>query len=478
MEKKQTPLKIIGELSLFSLIIGATNIIFAGYPGFFHFPFNPYIDFSLIIAAYYGKYYGFYSLIASAFTIAFPLPLVLYLVQGKGEFNLISYWKELGTISIVPFSVAILGVYVFGLIRDALTSRALRDRRRLKEISRDKAALMKEVKALKTVNLELEQRVSGQDNSLTTLYTQIQSIRSLDMDKALYALLETVKQFSGAGKCSIWEYNPDRKTLILSATLGWDSFEKVKTELPDVDCIEGWVVRNNTIFSAKMLLQYDNLRQMDTGRNLFTIPILAGRKVWGILNIEEMPFEKYNLYTERMIQLIITLSSGALEKALEYETVLKQAETNPITGLPSFIHFSQILSNELKRVKLEKGKLSIIIAEVENYGILADKYGHDKVLMAIVKLIEMMTKISENKARFFHYKGENQIVILYPNLDFDGTSLFSLNLLEAVNTEEWEINGESVSVDLILGYASLSGEVQTAEDLLGIAENLIEMQKI
>lgn len=476
MEKNQTPLKIIGELSLFSIIIGASNIIFAGYPGFFNFPFNPYIDFSLIVAAYYGKYYGFYSLLASAFTIALPLPFVLYLMRGQISF--ISYWKKLGRDSIVPFAIGIIGVYVFGLIRDALTSRSVRDRKKLKEISRDKATLMKEVKALRTVNLELEQRVSGQDNSLTTLYTQIQSIKSLDLEKALHALLETVKQFSDAGKCSIWEHKPDLNKLILSATLGWNSGERVNTELPDTDCIEGWVVRNNTIFSAKMLLQYDNLRQMDTGRNLFTIPIHAGRKVWGILNIEEMPFEKYNLYTERIIQLIVTLASGALEKALEYETVLKQAETNPITGLPSFMHFSQILTNELKRVKLEKGKLSVIIAEIQNFGVLSDKYGHDNVLRLIVKLIETMTLISENKARFFHYKGENQIVILYPNLDFDGTSLFSLNLLEAVNAKEWEINGESVSLDLILGYASLSGEEQTAKDLLGIAENLVEMQKI
>ena len=476
MEKKQTPLKIIGELSLFSIIIGTINILFAGDPGFFRIPFNPYVDFSLIVAAYYGKYYGFFSLLASAFTIAVPFPVVLYFIHGS--INFASYWKKLGTDAIVPFAVGILGVYVFGLIRDALTSRSVRDRRRLQEISRDKAALMKEVKALKTVNLELEQRVSGMDNSLTTLYVQIQSIRALDLDKALQALLETVKQFSGAVKCSIWEHKPELNKLILSATMGWDSREKVNTEIPDTDTIEGWVVRNNTIFSAKMLLQYDNLRQMDSGRNLFTIPILAGRKVWGILNIEEMPFEKYNLYTERMIQLVVTLASGALEKALEYETVLKQAETNPITGLPSFIHFSQILTNELKRVKLEKGKLSVIIAEIENFGILSKKYGHDNVLRLIVRLIETMASISENKARFFHYKGENQIVLLYPNLDFDGTSLFSLNLLEAVNTKEWEISGENVSLDVILGYASLSGEEQTAEDLLGVAENLVEMQKI
>ncbi len=476
MEKKQTPLKIIGELSLFSVIIGAVNVIFSNDPGFFKVPFNPYIDFALVVAAYYGKYYGFYSLFASAFTISLPLPFVFFLI--KGEIDMISYWKELGDNSLVPFAVGLLGIYLFGLIREALTSRSVRDRNRLKIISRDKATLMREVKGLRTVNLELEQRVSRQEDSLTTLYTQIQSIRSLNLDKALFALLETVQHFSGATKCSVWEYKPDSSSLVLSSTLGWDSKEKAEAVLTDSDSIEGWVVRNNTIFSATMLLQYENLRQMDTGRNLFTIPILAGRKVWGILNIEEMPFEKYNLYTGRMLQLIVALAANALEKTLEYSSVLKQAETNPVTGLPSFVYFSKIINNELKRVKYEKGKLSVIISEIQNFGTLADRYGKDEVLRLVVELIETMTVISENKARFFHYKSENQIVILYPNLDFDGSSLFSLNLLEAINKRDWEIRGEGITLDLILGYSSLTGTEETLEDLLGIAENLLEMQKI
>ena len=348
----------------------------------------------------------------------------------------------------------------------------------LKQVAIDKAVLNREVRALKLVNSELERRVYGQEDSLTTLYTRIQDFQSVNLNKALSSILETVSQFTGATKCSIWEYVQESKTLELRSSYGWDEEMSNVTTLPASECIEGWVVRNNTAFSAKMLLQYENLRRMDRGRNLFTAPLLAGRRVWGVINIEDMPFEKYNVYTEKMLQLIIALSATALEKAIEYECIVKQEDTNPITKLPSYTNFMNILEDRIKRARVEHGTLSVLIVEIRNFELLSEIYGKKEVLSLFVSLVGIMQEISGGKGRFFHYKNDNQIVMIYPNIDFDGASLYSLDVLDRVGRSTWEIKGNRVQLDLILGYSSLSERIKGANQLLEVAENLLEMQKI
>ena len=67
---------------------------------------------------------------------------------------------------------------------------------------------------------------------------------------------------------------------------------------------------------------------------------------------------------------------------------------------------------------------------------------------------------------------------MFPNLDFDGTSLFCLEFLEAVNNRNWVINEEDVLLETIVGYSSLGDKNISASEMLKIAENLLEMQKI
>ncbi len=480
LAKNQSPFKIIGEISLFFFIIGVVNVFFPENPGFLGFLFNPYVAFSLIVASYYGKYYGFYSILLSAAIVGIFFPLgimVFYPERGMVE-NIFDYWNSIWEASLLPLTVGISGVYIFGLIRDAHLSRAKRDREKLRQIAVDKAVLKQEVRALKLVNSELEKRVYGQEDSLTTLYTRIQDFQSVNLNRALSSILETVSQFTGATKCSIWEYNQETKTLELRSSYGWGGEGDTVATLPASECIEGWVVRNNTTFSVKMLLQYENLRRMDRGRNLFTAPLLAGRRVWGVINIEEMPFERYNVYTEKMLQLIIALSATALEKAIEYESIVKQEDTNPITKLPSYTNFMTILENRIERARVEHGTLSVIIVEVRNFGLLSEMYGKREVLGLFVSLVGIMQELSENKGRFFHYKNDNQIVMIYPNIDFDGASLYSLDVLDRINNTTWEIKGNKVQLDLILGYSSLSEKIEEADQLLEVAENLLEMQKM
>jgi GGDEF domain-containing protein len=468
----------IAETLAFSLLLGVVNYFFPSNPGFFEGVFNPYLTLSLFIAVYYGKYYAFLSLAFSAVVVAAGLPAAAGLIsRGTVELPL-GLWRRLREAAPLPVAIALVEVYLLGLVRDSLVRRGAAGSRSISAISRDKGLLKRQVRALQSANREMEERLSRQEDSITSLAAHVQGLQSLNLPRALAGILEMVRRFTGATRCSIWEHRPEEARLEAVARLGDATDEDAPAAIPDGASIEGWVVRNNSVFSVKMLLENEQLARLDSGRTLIVLPIAAGRRIWGALSVEEMPFEKYNLYTERLLTLIMALAGPALERAIEYDTVVRQEDINPVTGLPSFSQFLALLERELARQDAQHGTLAVMVLELQNFQALAAERGRQPVLGLLAEVAAAARETAGGAARLFHYKGESQLAMLVPNLDADGASLFSLKLLGRVNERQWMLRGERVFLELILGFGVRGAPGQTAQDLLASAENLLDMQKV
>jgi GGDEF domain-containing protein len=478
VKRETTPPARAAEVLAFALAIGVVNWFFPANPGFLRGVFNPYIALSFLIAVSYGKYYGFLALVYSTLIVALGLPVAVSVAAGRGFSISPAAWTDLSSSAPLTFAAAILQVYVLGIIRDSLTRRDRKAKDLLISLSRDKGLLKRQVRALREANLELEERVSRQEDSITSLYSQVQVLGSLNLNKALGAILEMTARYVGATRCSIWKHLPREKSLAFVSGKGWELGGDVATLMPDDGTIEGWVVRNGGMFSAKMLLVNDALARMDSGRNIITMPIVAGRRTWGVLNIEEMPFAKYNLYSERLLQVIMTLVAPALDRAIEFESVLRQEDINPVTGLPSFPELYAMLQLELARLSMEGGTLAVFVIELANMDDLVKECGREETLLLMKEVGNIVQEISGGPALVFHYKSEPQLAVLYPKLDSDGASHFSLNLLTRVNSMEWRAKDQRVYLEIILGFAARSGAGQSADALLEAAENLLEMQKV
>lgn len=472
------PARQAAELLAFSIAVGVVNWFFPGNPGFLGGFFNPYVILSLLIAVSRGKYYGFLSLGFSALVVGLGLPLSLGIAAGKGLVLSAAVLDQLAALAPLPLAAAIVEVYFLGIIRDSLTRRDRKAREILVSLSRDKGLLKRQVRALRDANLELEERISRQEDSITSLYSQVQALGALNLTKALGAILEMTARFVGATRCSIWQHRPQEGCLAFMAGRGWEGAGDARTILPDEGTIEGWVVRNNTAFSVKMLLSNDSLARMDAGRNIITMPIAAGRRIWGVLNIEEMPFARYNLYSERMLLVIMALAAPGLERAIEFDSVVHQEDINPITGLPSFPELYAMLQLELARLRVESGTCAVLVLELANFDDLAAAHGREQALVFIRDIARIVQDTCAGQASVFHYKTQSQLAVLYPRLDADGASLFSLTMLGKVNATEWRVKEQRAYLEVILGFSALAGAEQTADELLEAAQNLLEMQKV
>ena len=117
---------------------------------------------------------------------------------------------------------------------------------------------------------------------------------SLNLGNSLDTLLETVRLFTDATDVTIWTAGQTPGFLHSPASMHISGTFESSQLLNIENSIEGWVFRNNRIVSARMINNFEHLKKMDAGKNLITLPIPLNKKVWGVLNIEEMPFVKYS----------------------------------------------------------------------------------------------------------------------------------------------------------------------------------------
>ncbi len=152
---------------------------------------------------------------------------------------------------------------------------------------------------------------------------------------------------------------------------------------------------------------------------------------------------------------------------------LCQSEVQPCL-IEVLIVFTVLVSAEI----INNYYLTSRLMELINFDSLVADFDRKSVFALMIELAGELRKLSHNKAIIFHYKDENQVVLICPNLDFDGTSLLSLETLGIINEREWRINDKAVDMDVVLGYAALGEKEMTGEKILQVAENILEMQKV
>ena len=468
--KKRNHLRISLEILAVSLAIFIINIfVFPNNPGFAEGTFNPYSALTILVAAYYGKLYGFST---------FLFTIILIMVPVGKDIEVFQFWKVLWNTQNIRIAVLLVGVYVLGMIRDSYTTRINHYRSTTKKEVFEKFKYKNEVEALSAVNNELEERVLRQNESVTSLYTQIKALHTQSLTETLNILLNTVSKFSWAEKASIWRFDENSNALVMIANNGWSPQDFSNSILDLDDSIEGWCFRNNLIFSVRMLLEYDNLMKMDKKRNIFTFPINFSNGSWGVLNIEEMPFTKYNLYVEKILSILVDLASPEIERAVEYESNVTYEEINKFTQLPGYNQFYNIIGKQITKAVTSNNTFSIVLIELLNFTKITSEFGEEKTYKLIMNLLDKLNSLSKNKIDYYHYKENNQLAIFYPDIDYDGVSLFCLETLGVINNSEWKINDKALMLDAILGYSSFGHQDIPVDELFPVAENLLEMQKV
>lgn len=475
MKKQHSKLSAALNITLLPMLVLAVDQLIPGDPGFISLYAIPFLILPVLTAALSGLTAGYLSFVTTFFLIL--ISLFINRIAIDSPVRIMEILREYGRHTIVTTLFSILFIYIFGKIQAIQKERYKKIKERLRTVVHQNQSLNRQNVNISAVTKELEERISRQEKSLTNLYIQIQKLNTLEVRNALSALLETVQIFSESTRASVWKHDSESRQLKLVSSLGDDNSRSASTQKSLDDTIEGWVFRNNTLFSIRMIMYSESLANLSREDTIYCLPLVVNSKVWGVLCIEDLPFVKYNRHTEHILQIILHLAEQPLTRAIEYEEMTSSGETDEQTGLPLFTQFYRDLEKSIDQGIQGGGKFSLLILDIANYSKLIDIFREEEVRNQFNYFIRDLRTISQLKGSFYHYKQKNQLALLLPDLDFDGVSYLCLEILSHTNQMQLAIKEVPLPLEVIIGFASYT-HGKTPKDLLQQAEHLLEMQQL
>jgi GGDEF domain-containing protein len=440
-------------------------------PRFTELPIEPFAWWPVLLASFYGKRYSMAALAAWVFGILVLQPFLSALDGAAVSLETI---QGIAGLESPAFALSLIASWLLGMTRDRHVGKAKRLEQVIARLREERRRARQEIEAFKAVSDELERRVARQSDSVTLLTDKIDELYSLDLELCLTTILEIVESFTGAARCSLWKLEPESRTLSLKAASGRLAVRP--DSLPVEGSIEGWVARNKQFFSVKMLIEYDSLRRMDQGGLIYCAPILEGGRVWGVVDIEELPFERFNLYTEKMLDLILLLAAPALERAVEYRQSVESEAIDPVTGFPSYADFVGAIERDLIRQRAKGASLSVFLFELCNYDALAREHGEGEAKGLMRVFADAVSRIGRNPVSFYQFRAPGQFGCVARDLDTDGAALLAFEALGKASELSFAIRGAAVQPEFALGFSTATEAGESGVALLLKAEIVLEKQ--
>lgn len=420
-----------------------------------------------------------------------------------GGFNAVSALALLSALSLA-FAIA--------YVRSTLKAYKAAFLRRFRRLVRAERAAERRAAALESVNGVIESRIASQRDSITLLHERVRRLATLDLEGSLSTILETAALFTGMSSGSIWRPSADGRVLVPVAVRGWpiaeggvgqgaspdeaDGLEALEivpaddedgapytttlgaaTTLDAATTVEGYVLRNAKPFSARMLLADSEFDRFACDRCVMAYPVLVGSRAWGVLAVEDLPFERYSRYTETILAILLSLAEPYLRATLARDSLEVRERLDPGTGFPAFEALPRALEEGIARSEREGAAVALVVLEIANCDALAGSCGRTERDAYYRSLRDLASRTRGVGVKAFHYREDNQVALLVDGLDHDGASYFCLGLLSDAGSGRLGIGGASVPVELRLGFSTTGRGIAGAEDMTRVADGMLAAQR-
>jgi len=181
--------------------------------------------------------------------------------------------------------------------------------------------------------------------------------------------------------------------------------------------------------------------------------------------------------TVKLAEWLSSQAAIALENARLHDVVQWQAITDELTGLVNRRRFLDALRTEIQRGQRLGGRLSVVLADLDDFKLVNDRFGHhagDEVLLAFADLLRAHGRDVDVAARL----GGEEFAILLPETGIEGASAGAERLRRSLAQLGLPLgdNGREVHVTASFGVAELSNG-QSLDGLLRAADTALYRAK-
>jgi len=187
-------------------------------------------------------------------------------------------------------------------------------------------------------------------------------------------------------------------------------------------------------------------------------PLICHGRVVGVLNMsDKTDGGRFTSYDTAVIELFRQLIGASIGNISLFEKTQRQAKTDGLTGMLNHRTFYETLEAELRRAQRYGGKLSIIMADIDNLKPINDSYGHragDMAIKQIARRISACIRQIDVAARY----GGDEFSIILPNTTLSDAAVVAERMVAMVKGTPMLWEQQKVELSISVGVGQYDGE--------------------
>ncbi len=187
-----------------------------------------------------------------------------------------------------------------------------------------------------------------------------------------------------------------------------------------------------------------------------------------------------NAWTESdapTIEALADEAARAIERARRHEEEMAKAQLDAVTGMAMRPHLLSVIDKELARASRREGSLALIMADVDGFSELNDRWGHDagnQVLETFADVLRSILRREDSAARF----GADEFVCVLPGADSDQARAVAMRIQQRFTADTSGDQGFGRSgASASAGIAVYPNDSQDVAGLLDAAARELEAAK-
>jgi len=445
--------EFVGGLLGLSLMVVINLLWFRDEIGFLGVHPHPYWIVIILIATRYGFRGGLWTGFLAA---------GIYVALLKLSRQDLSLWELADTKYLVtPVLFLVVGMIV-GEIREV-------QKRKFEELESDHESLReafdqlsRSYEAMGKAKEELDTRIISQEHTLSTLYDAAQGLKSLQEKEIYPSVLEMVKDFFSAEACSIYMLSDNRLKLVIGS--GDPAKLERKKEVDPGDGMMGRAFSSGETVSLNFFVSSRDFSELESSEIIISAPLVGSNKqTLGVLNIEKLPFVKFNPHTVRMASLLADWCGAAVENARTYKETKDRNISDEITNAYTYSYLQERLKEEFSRARRYKTPLSVLSLDIADFSTFSDKVKQD--VLTVLSLV-LKSKLRDVDL-LFHGSTSGRYVIILPDTPVEGALLPKQRILEEINAfmfRPYEEDEKLLQIEM--AEMGMSDDIKEPEELI------------
>jgi diguanylate cyclase (GGDEF)-like protein len=213
----------------------------------------------------------------------------------------------------------------------------------------------------------------------------------------------------------------------------------------------------------------------DRAESLLAVPLKASTRTLGALMLMGRR-GAFDASSSRVIGVLANQAAAALSTIQMKDRIRDMAMRDGLTGLYNRRAFDDQLRHALGREDRQKGRLGLVLLDIDHFKKLNDTFGHpagDAVLRHTAHVVEHHLRRADEAARF----GGEEFALILPNTEEAGAVRLAERVQGAVEKAQLVFEGARLSVTVSLGVAVWPADGQDEEALIAAADRALYAAK-